>query len=125
VRPLARAPRLRRLTLEAIDGSKRSLFAELRARQEPLVFFVEGRTPHMMRWPGEPRAFLPVFGDLRSLDRMARETGMQARNVGVAAMRPSELLAWAHKDGLPVVLGVFPDQGAVQYLKIDPGEVLA
>ncbi len=122
-RPLARAPRLRRLLLDAVSGGATGpLFQELRGRQTPLVFFVDKRgVPPTMKWPGEAEPFLPVFGDLRALDRAGRELGAPPQGLAVAAMRPTELSAWARKAGLRVVLGVYPDEGAVRYLKVDPG----
>ena len=91
-------------------------------RQAPLVFFVDKKgVPPTMKWPGEGEPFLPVFGDLRALDRAGRELGAPSQGLAVAAMRPPEFFAWVRKAGIRVVVGVYPDEGAVRYLKVDAG----
>ena len=118
--PLVRAPRLRRVLLAAMaNGVSPSFYEELRSRKSLLLFFViADRTPGMTQWPGDNGVWLPVFADLQSLHRTARDLGKRPQSYGVGGLPSRELFAWAqNKFGL--ALGVFPDGGPVRYLKMD------
>jgi hypothetical protein len=80
--------------------------------------------PPMMSWPSERVPILPVFGDLQALDRAGRELGLPRQRTGVAALRPTELFAWAREWRFAVALGVYPDDGLAKYMKVEPAVVL-
>jgi hypothetical protein len=119
-RPLFRAPRLRRLLLEATaHGATGSFYEELLARKSLLLFSVGmNKAPYMMSWAGEKSPLLPVFADLGSIDRTARELGRSPQSFGIAGLDPKELFDWAFKNQFGIAMGVFPDRGKVQYLKV-------
>jgi hypothetical protein len=77
----------------------------------------------MMQWPGEDCPLLPVYPDLESLNRTARELGRSPLSFAVGALKPSELFAWASQGRFGLALGVFPREGAVRYLRVAPAMI--
>jgi hypothetical protein len=124
-RPLARAPLLRRLLLNAVmHGDTSAVYDELLARTAGLAFFVgPDRGAQTMQWPGEPSPLLPVYADLESLYRTARELGRSPQSFAVGSLRAPELFAWASQNRFGLALGVFPDEGAVRYLRVDSATI--
>lgn len=120
---LMRAPRLRRLLLGALDsGATPSLVERLLDRPYKLLFFVNpDGTAQMMEWPDRTVPYLPVFGDLTTLQRTAHETNRPPDGIAVGGLTATELLTWARTDDFGIALNVFSDNGQVHYIPLHPG----
>ncbi len=118
---VARAPRLRMLLL-ASDASRDALYAELLAREIPLVLIVQGDGIRLTTWEPGFQA-LAVFADRGSLLTTARETGLAPDSYKIAEMVPRALFGLAHDRGWAVAINVFTDAGKPLYVAIQPSDV--
>jgi hypothetical protein len=119
---VARAPRLRALLLAATDASRSALYAELLAREIPLVLLVHPDGMRRTMWENGFHA-LPVFADRDSLLAMARESGMAPGSYRIAEMVPRALFGLAHDRRWAVGLNVIDDAGVSLYIAIQPSDV--
>ncbi len=122
-RPPMRAPRMRAAILATRDGGAReALHAELRAREQPFALIAgpDGGIG-LSHWPGIGPA-LPVFSDLDSLFLTAEQTGRPG-GIHVAEMPPAKLFAWAHANGMKVLLNAFADPEQPIYLPLHADEL--
>jgi hypothetical protein len=122
-RPLIRSTRLRRSILDACAarGPDAAFYRELLSREFPLVFLVDaaGKQARTMTFHRTAGRQLPVFADLRSAERTAKEIGLKPGTYGYGALGPRELFRWARESRFGVILGAFEDEGGVRYLRLD------
>jgi hypothetical protein len=122
-RPLLRSTRLPSRILQefTLPTTSDSFYEQLMARRSPLVFLVGGggKRPLLMGFPEAPGPHLPVFSDLRSAQRTAKETGLEPGTYGLGALDARELFRWAKDDRFGLALGAFPDEGGVRYIVLD------
>ncbi|HYP97244.1 MAG TPA: hypothetical protein VER96_01135 [Polyangiaceae bacterium] len=118
---LLRAPRLRRLLLDATARDTGiELYDELARRKHMLPFLcTTSGQAGMMRWPQRSGPFLPVFADLEWAERAIRDLTPDLSQTAIAWLAPRELLGWAHRDRFGLALAAFPDANSVRYWTIE------
>ena len=120
---VARAPRLRALLLGVADAGRAALYAELSARQIPLVAIGHLTGAVQLRtWPDGFTA-LPVYADRMTLVAAARAQAMPPASFSIVEMIPRALFAWASKQGFAVAINYLDDDGQARHIPIDPGDV--
>lgn len=119
---VARAPRLRSLLLASTDASRTALYAELRAREIPLVLLAHPEGIRLRTWDDGFQA-LPVYADRTSLRASARTLGMAPDAYSIAEMMPRDLFRLADDRRWAVALEVTDDAGEPRYIAIQPNDV--
>lgn len=125
----ARAPRLGRFLLEAAQARSneawRALCEELLRRDAPLVVMAsEDGAVTPRAWPGVGLA-MPVYPDLRSVEQAAEDLGMAPGSVGLAAMPPRDLFAWAAGLDTALALNVYRDPSTPLHVFVTAEEARA
>lgn len=120
---VARAPRLRALALASTDASRTALYAELVAREVPLLVIGDDKQGVRRRTWDNGYTALPVHADRSSLLATARELGLAAGSYAIMEMVPRDLFAFAGQHGWAVALNVFDDAGKALYIAIEPPDV--
>lgn len=128
VATVARAPRLRRLTLAALEqpgaDTRRQLYQELLSRDIALLIIVDrqGRAAPMT-WPRFGLA-LPVFPDITSLLQAADDLHMDRQTLAWAHLQPRDLFAWVDRDlSCSVALNVYKDRNSPLYVLLSQPHV--
>jgi hypothetical protein len=128
VATVARAPRLRRLTLAALEqpgaDTRRQLYQELLSRDIALLIIVDrqGRAAPMT-WPRFGSA-LPVFPDITSLLQAADDLHMDRQTLVWAHLQPRDLFAWVDRDlSCGVALNVYKDRNSPLYVPLSQPHV--
>lgn len=117
---VVRAPRLRRLTLDAIEKpsekTRYQLLDELLSREIAMLVIVdrEGQT-RTRTWPKIGKA-LPVYPDLSSLYQTAEDLGIPQDSLAYCCFSPDDLFAWVDKISIDrIALNVFKDRSSPRY----------
>jgi hypothetical protein len=124
---VARAPRLRRLTLAAAQGSDeeatRQLFEELRSREiELIVLCAPDGSVRLQSWEGAAEA-LPVYPDLWSFHRAADDLKLAPETFIGTPVAPRALFARVDQDRFDgVALNAYSDPATPTYFIIDSAQ---
>jgi hypothetical protein len=124
-RPLLRAPRLRRLLLEASSGPTpwRGLMEELLRREAPFLFIANpAGGVAQQQWPGSEPA-LPAYPDERSFAWTVED--LRLESVRMAVMPPHVLFSWAAGKRSAVALNVYKDRASPSYVMLGAEDVQA
>jgi hypothetical protein len=118
---VARAPRLRRLTLAVLEqpgaDTRRQLYQELLSRDIALLVIIDrqGRAA-LMTWPRFGSA-LPVYPDVTSLLQAADDLHMDRQTLVWADLLPRDLFVWAEAElSCGAALNVYKDRNTPLYV---------